>query len=99
MKEVFRCVSAVLALFLAGVLCLAQSADDKQANLAAHIQKAQEYLSQKRPDLAIPELEAAVAIDPENVETQGNLGVLLFFQGKAAEEFRIFSPPFSGSRG
>lgn len=69
----------------AGALCFSQSAEDKQASLAAHLQKAQEYLSQKRPDLAIPELEAAAAIDPERVETQGNLGVLLYFQGKAAE--------------
>jgi len=84
MKAVFRSVS-VLTLLSAMALCPGQSADDKQANFAAHIQKAQEYLSQKRPDLAIPELEAAAAIDPENIETQGNLGVLLYFQGKAAE--------------
>ena len=85
MKAVLGNVSMVVALLLAGALCFSQSAEDKQASLAAHIQKAQEYLGQKRPDLAIPELEAAAAIDPENVETQGNLGVLLYFQGKAAE--------------
>ena len=39
----------------------------------------------KRPDLAIPELQAAVAIDPQSVEIQGNLGVLLYFQGKPAD--------------
>jgi tetratricopeptide (TPR) repeat protein len=58
---------------------------DKQVEFAAHVQKAQEFLSQKRPDLAIPELQAAAAIDPGNVETQGNLGVLLYFQGKTAD--------------
>ena len=77
-------VLAALALLLAAVVCSSQSTDDK-ADLAAHIQKARGYLDEKRPDLAIPELQAAVAIDPEDVETQGNLGVLLYFQGKAAE--------------
>jgi Flp pilus assembly protein TadD len=32
--------------------------------------------------LAIPELQALVALDPRNVDAQGNLGVLLFFQGE-----------------
>ena len=77
--------SAVLAWMLAAALCFSQSADDKQASFAVHVQKAKGYLDEKRPDLAIPELQAAAAIDPENVETQGNLGVLLYFQGKAAD--------------
>jgi Tfp pilus assembly protein PilF len=44
-----------------------------------HVALAQQYLQQKRPDLAIPEFEAAVAIDPSNVETQANLGVHYYF--------------------
>jgi tetratricopeptide (TPR) repeat protein len=66
-------------------MCFSQSAEDKKASFAAHIQKAQGYLDERRPDLAIPELKAATEIDPENVEAQGNLGVLLYFQGKAAD--------------
>ncbi len=31
-------------------------------------------------DLAIPELEKIVALDPNNVEARANLGVLLFFK-------------------
>jgi cytochrome c-type biogenesis protein CcmH/NrfG len=80
-----RCFFALAALLLAAALCFSQSAEDQQANFAAHMQKAQAFLDQKRPDLAIPELQAAAAINPENVETQGNLGVLLYFQGKAAD--------------
>ncbi len=49
------------------------------------MQKAQSYLQQKRPDLAIPEFEAAVQLAPDDVEIQGNLGVLLFFSGKPAD--------------
>lgn len=66
-------------------LCSPQTAEEKQQEFSSHIQKAQSYLHERRPDLAIPELAAATAIDPENVEAQGNLGVLLYFQGKLAE--------------
>ena len=76
---------------LAGVsLCLSRGTEDKQQEFAAHIQKAHSYLDQKQPALAIPEFQAAVAIDPENVDAQANLGVLLFFQGKAADSIPHF---------
>ena len=85
MGATLRNISAVLALSSSSALCFSQSGEDKQASLAAHLQKAKAYLDEKRPDLAIPELQAAAAIDPENVETRGNLGVLLYFQGKALD--------------
>jgi tetratricopeptide (TPR) repeat protein len=90
MKATITRIFVASLLLLVGRVSCSQSADsrsaqDKQSELAAHIQKARGHLDQKRPDLAIPELQAAVEIDPENVETQGNLGVLLYFQGKAAE--------------
>ena len=75
----------VLMLLLSATLCSAQTAEDKQKQFAAHVQKAQEYLREKRPELAIPELKAAVALNPDNVDVRGNLGVLLFFQGKFDE--------------
>jgi len=75
---------------LGAVLCLSQAAGDKQQEFAAHIQKARGYLDQKEPALAIREFQAAVANDPENVDAQANLGVLLFFQGKAAESIPHF---------
>jgi len=81
----FQILSALLALFFASPLCFSQSAANDQDSFEAHIQKAKEHLDEKRPDLAIPELKAAAEIHPENVETQGNLGVLLYFQGQAAE--------------
>ena len=79
-----RLLSAFGALLLAAVPAWPQ-ARPAQETFTAHVQKAKQYLDQKRPDLAIPELQAAAAIDPENVETQSNLGVLLYFQGKAVE--------------
>src|SRR5208337_981565 len=57
----------------------------KQQEFANHIQKAQTYLRDKRPDLAIPELQSAVALNPGNTEVQGNLGVLLYFQGRPSD--------------
>ena len=62
-----------------------QSSMSSQQTIRAHSRKAQEDLSQNRPDLAIPEFRAILAIAPNNVDARGNLGVLLFFQGAYAE--------------
>ena len=85
MNLIHRILVASILFSSAVVPCFSQAAKDQQASFAAHMQKAKEYLDAKRPDLAIPELQAAAAIDPQNVETQGNLGVLLYFRGKAAD--------------
>ncbi len=68
-------------LFLGLSLCLAQEANDKQQQIAVHNQKIRQYFEEKRPDLAIPELQALVALDPNNMEARGNLGVLFYFKG------------------
>jgi tetratricopeptide (TPR) repeat protein len=70
-------------------MCQAPPATQDQIKL--HARMAQEYLREQRPDLAIPELQKLIAIDPDNVDARGNLGVLLFFRGdyeKAAPELR-----------
>jgi tetratricopeptide (TPR) repeat protein len=82
MNPKLRSLSTGFVLLLSVTLCFSQTAPTKQAELASHLQKAQTYLHQNRPNLAIPELQAAQALDPDNVEIRGNLGVLLFFQGK-----------------
>jgi tetratricopeptide (TPR) repeat protein len=90
---------AGLALLLAAASSLAQVKGDQQQEFAAHLQKAKSYLDQKQPALAIPELQAAVAIDPENVDAQANLGVLLFFQGRAADSIPHFRAALNGQPG
>jgi Tfp pilus assembly protein PilF len=85
-----RIASAGFVLLLGATWCHSQAAEEKQQEFAAHMQKAQGYLREKQPALAIPEFKAAVAIDPENVDAQANLGVLLFFQGKAADAIPHF---------
>lgn len=70
--------------------CFSQATADKPQEFAAHMQRARAYLDQKQPALAIPEFQAAVAIDPGSVDAQANLGVLLFFQGKPADSIPHF---------
>lgn len=76
MRKKKLCV--LLLAFLPSFPLLSQASQQEQ--ISAHSRLAQQYLNQKRPDLAIPELEALVSLEPTNVDAQGNLGVLLFFQ-------------------
>jgi cytochrome c-type biogenesis protein CcmH/NrfG len=64
---------------------LAQPTTTRQQQVEQHSQKAHSFLTQQRPDLAIPEFQSIVVLDPNNVDAQGNLGVLLFFKGDSAE--------------
>jgi tetratricopeptide (TPR) repeat protein len=64
---------------------MGQSAQDVQRNVGALEQQAQKYLQEQKPELAIPVLREIVSLDPKNLNAQGNLGVLLFFQGNYAE--------------
>jgi tetratricopeptide (TPR) repeat protein len=70
----------LLLLSVACVFSAAQAPRDKQAEVKLHSRLAEEYLQQQRPDLALPELQKVVAMDPNNADARGNLGVLLFFR-------------------
>jgi len=72
-------------LILCSARSIAQSIQDRTSEIAAHQQKAQQYLRAKQPRLAIPELQALVVLEPDNPEDHANLGVLLFFQSSFAE--------------
>jgi Tfp pilus assembly protein PilF len=77
-----------IALFLISTTSLSlfcQTGPNKQEQITQHMRLAQEHLQEKRPDLAIPEFQSIISLDPKNVDAQGNLGVLLFFQGNYAE--------------
>jgi Tfp pilus assembly protein PilF len=65
--------------------CLCQSVSDAQQQAATHLRQAHLLLSENKPDAAIPEFRAVVALDPSNIDARGNLGVLLFFQGNYKE--------------
>jgi Tfp pilus assembly protein PilF len=79
-------VCAVVALWLVYAASgFSQAKEDSQQEYSSHLQRAHGYLSEKKPDLAIQEFKAAAAINPGSAETQGNLGVLLYFQNRFSE--------------
>ena len=83
-------VCAVVVLVVCGYPCFAQPASSSQ-QIQLHSQQAQEFLRVNRPDLAIGEFRAVLALDPANVPAQGNLGTLLYFRGEyeeAAQDLR-----------
>jgi len=69
-----------VAVFSAPAGTSAQAQPPADSPDLSHEQRANEYLREKKPELAIPELRAALADDPTNLNAQANLGVLLFFQ-------------------
>ena len=79
-----RVVLCALLLPFTALSALGQTAPSKKQEAEQHIRASQQYLQQQRPDLAIPELQKAVALEPQNVDARGNLGVLLFFRGDYA---------------
>jgi tetratricopeptide (TPR) repeat protein len=70
--------------FLGSLPCVSQSTASRQEQIESHGHQAQKFLNENRPDLAIPEFRAILALDRNNVDALGNLGVLLFFQGDYA---------------
>jgi tetratricopeptide (TPR) repeat protein len=58
---------------------------DVQQKIGALEQQVQKHLQEQKPQLAIPVLREIASLDPNNVNAQANLGVLLFFQSKYAE--------------
>jgi Tfp pilus assembly protein PilF len=82
-KEVVVLFWVVLCLGLRP--CFSQSEPSRQQQIESQSRQAAEYLKQNRPDLAVPEFRAILALDPTNVDAHGNLGAVLFFQGAYAD--------------
>src|SRR5712664_4009441 len=80
-------IVALLGLLLsfAAIPSFSQHEPSRQQQLEQHQLKAREYLKANKPELAIPELRAIVALDPTDVDALANLGVLLFFKGDYAD--------------
>ncbi|MBV8550088.1 MAG: tetratricopeptide repeat protein [Acidobacteriaceae bacterium] len=81
----------VCLFLLAATSILCQTAGEKQQQIQSHLRQAQQQLQSNRPDLAMNEFRAILVIDPGNLDAQGNLGVLEYFQGqyaKAAPDLR-----------
>jgi tetratricopeptide (TPR) repeat protein len=74
-----------LIIALARLTLAAQNAPDVQHKVEALEQQSQKYLQEQKPQLAIPVLREIVQLDPNNASAQGNLGVLLFFEGSYSQ--------------
>jgi len=81
----FSKIIFLLAILLLAAPCPSQTPGTRQQQIALHLKQAQAYLRDNKPDLAITELKAVVALDPQNVDARGNIGVLLFFQSAYAD--------------
>lgn len=77
----FRAGSLLIFYLLFAPLSFAQATPDKSRQVESHTAQAAIYLRNNQPELAAAEFSAIVAIAPENVDAQSNLGVLLFFKG------------------
>ena len=80
-----KAVAVILCLGFCGAVPCFPQLGKKQQEITSHSRQAHAFLKENRPDLAVAEFRAIVALDPTNVDAQGNLGVLLFFQGDYAE--------------
>src|ERR1700730_4071080 len=71
-----------IGIFLGALPYHPQSATSQQQQIESHSRQAQELLKTNRPELAVREYSAILALDPNNVDARGNLGVVWFFQCK-----------------
>lgn len=69
-----------LLVFTGSLSSVCQSPTAPAGDIQQHMRAAQQHMQEKRPDLAIPEFEAVIAADPNNVDAHANLGVLLYFK-------------------
>ncbi|RZU41033.1 tetratricopeptide repeat protein [Edaphobacter modestus] len=63
-----------------GPLVAQSGATSAAGQVQLHQQRAHQLLSEKKPELAAKEFAAVLAADPNNLDAEGNLGVLLYFQ-------------------
>jgi len=70
-----------LALMFSVMQAKSQAVPSPGDDSRQHLFKAQQFMHEQRPDLAIPELEAVLVSDPGNLDAQANLGVLFYFRG------------------
>jgi len=85
MKTMESLVALCAAFFLLVVPSFSQSSPSRQEQIESHKKQAQVYLSENKPDQAVAEFKAIVALDPKNADAEGNLGVLLYFQREYAD--------------
>ena len=76
-------VAGIFAALLA--VAAAQAPPDRAQQIAEHQRRVQEYLQQHNADAALAELRVLAQLQPGDADTEGNIGVLLFFKNQCAE--------------
>ncbi len=85
MYPVFRRVPFAVAFALLITAQISALAQPAVVSAQEHARRANEFLKANQPVKAIPEFAAIVAAQPDNVDAQANLGVLLYFQSRQSE--------------
>lgn len=85
MDSVFRRVRFGVAFALIITAQINGLAQSTVVSPQEHARRANEFLKANQPAKAIPEFAALVAAQPDNLDAQANLGVLLYFQGRHSE--------------
>jgi tetratricopeptide (TPR) repeat protein len=85
MYPVFRRVSFGVAFALIITAQIGGLAQQAVVSPQEHARRANEFLKANQPAKAIPEFAAIVAAQPDNLDAQANLGVLLYFQGRPSD--------------
>jgi tetratricopeptide (TPR) repeat protein len=83
-KLILKAVTTIVLAAPSCMLLLAQNPPDVRDRVQTLEQEARGYLQEQKPQLAIPIFRQIIALDPDNLNAHGNLGVLLFFQGDYA---------------
>src|SRR5882757_6564540 len=85
MDSVFRRMSFGVAFALILTAQISGLAQQGVISPQEHARRANEFLKANQPARAIPEFAALVAAEPDNLDAQANLGVLLYFQSRQSE--------------
>jgi tetratricopeptide (TPR) repeat protein len=85
MYPVFRRVSFGVAFALIITAQISGLAQPAVVSPQEHARRANEFLKANQPAKAIPEFAAIVAAQPDNLDAQANLGVLLYFQTRPSD--------------
>jgi tetratricopeptide (TPR) repeat protein len=85
MYPVFRRMPSGFAFALIITVQISGFAQQAVVSPQEHARRANELLKANQPAKAIPEFEALVAAQPDNLDAQANLGVLLYFQTRYSD--------------
>src|SRR5579883_3417431 len=85
MTRFSRSISLSLLVLLSLFTLHGQSAPASEQQIRNLKAQAGQYLQKQQPKQAIPIFRQILSIDPQNLDAEANLGVLLFLQGSYEE--------------